>query len=349
MIGFVLFLVAAGFVLFVWAPGKHLSLGVHEGSIETAALDQHPPTGTASQAGSIRLRVMTWNIAYGYGLGSEGDERYQPYSKEKIRETLSRIAKLIEDVKPDVVHLQEVDFHSARSGFIDEARFLAENTGLKFFAPVVAWNANYIPFPYFPFKRHFGKMLSGGAVLSRFPILENRIEIQGKPANNPWWYNLFYLNRYFQKVTIRVGDQKVAMINLHLDAYDSNTRNLQAEELVSTLKSDSNVAWVGGDFNSLPEVARKKSDFPASDARDRYEADRVFSILTKSTFKPSLPDAAYAENEARWFTFPSDAPNRLLDHLWLKAGVKSSGFRRVDEAKQVSDHLPIVVDVDLPQ
>lgn len=345
IVGFLIFALATA--LFGWAPGRTLPVGRTDAPIEMAPLSQEKPKSASGRP----LRVLTWNIAYGYGLGSEGDERYVPYSAEKIRATLERMAGLIRELDPDIVQLQEVDFDSARSRFIDEAFFLAENTELKFFSKAIAWRANYVPFPYLPFSRHFGRMLSGGAVLSRYPIRGAEVEILPKPAGNPWWYNLFYLNRYFQRIEVDVGGRSIAFFNLHLDAYDSATRNEQAKMLVERAVSDRVVSdrktyWLAGDFNSPPELAKKKSGF-SGDSQDRYELDRVHSILSGSGLQSGLNSAEYLAGEANWATFPSDAPDRMLDHVYVTPNARVSAFRRVDEAKTLSDHLPLLVDIEL--
>jgi endonuclease/exonuclease/phosphatase family metal-dependent hydrolase len=65
------------------------------------------------------LRVMTFNIHAGHG-------------------NLARVAAVIRGASPDLVALQEVDVHwDARSGFVDQARALAEATGMDVrFAPI---------------------------------------------------------------------------------------------------------------------------------------------------------------------------------------------------------------------
>jgi endonuclease/exonuclease/phosphatase family metal-dependent hydrolase len=56
-----------------------------------------------------RLRIVTYNIAHGRGL--------QPIqgltTRRKIRSNLLRIAKLLNELKPDVVALQEIDEDSS--------------------------------------------------------------------------------------------------------------------------------------------------------------------------------------------------------------------------------------------
>lgn len=62
------------------------------------------------------IKVMTWNIHHGQGMDGKID--------------LQRIAEVIRKVKPDIAVLQEVDVNVTRSGGVDQAKVLAEATGL---------------------------------------------------------------------------------------------------------------------------------------------------------------------------------------------------------------------------
>ena len=52
-------------------------------------------------------------------------------------------------------------------------------------AYAVNWDKRYVPFPYWPPVVHFGEMLSGQGVLSKFPILMNKKIVLQKPEENP--------------------------------------------------------------------------------------------------------------------------------------------------------------------
>ncbi|MCG8511355.1 MAG: endonuclease/exonuclease/phosphatase family protein [Rhodospirillales bacterium] len=77
---------------------------------------QQPPKAP-SPAKPLTLRVLTYNIHHGRGMDNRID--------------LPRIAKVIKDLKPDVVLLQEVDKKTQRSGGVDQAAKLGELTGMK--------------------------------------------------------------------------------------------------------------------------------------------------------------------------------------------------------------------------
>ena len=69
-----------------------------------------------AQSNDVPLRIMTYNIPHGAGMDDVLD--------------LSRQAKVIKDIDPDVVGLQEVDSVVEPSGNLDQATWLADSLGM---------------------------------------------------------------------------------------------------------------------------------------------------------------------------------------------------------------------------
>lgn len=330
LLGFLGFFV----VLFLWASFPwDLNPRQTEDLIDTS-----PATGSELERPTT-LKILSWNIAYAYGMDSDGTAGYQPMSEEKFRANLGFIAETIQRAEADVVLLQEIDFDASRSRHLDQLRLLAEKSGLRHWARAESWRTNYVAFPSWPPARHFGSMSSGGAVLSRWPIKKNSVDLLSKPAANAWWYNLFYLHRYFQTVDILVGGRTLRFINLHLEAFDQPTRTQQARFLLGRVK-ELNPDFVGGDFNMLPDGAMKRSAF--SDPTTSYENDPTFSVVTKLGYKEVVDLGSYLRQEDLWFTFPSVRPDRRLDYLFYRPDwtlIKSEVFAGLHP--EVSDHLPV--------
>ena len=95
----------------------------------------------ADGADQPTLRVLTYNIHHGQGTDGKFD--------------YARIAKIIKDLKPDIVALQEVDHNTNRASGVDQAKRLGELTGLKH---------------AFGTAMHFSGGQYGEAILSRFPL-----------------------------------------------------------------------------------------------------------------------------------------------------------------------------------
>ena len=319
-------------ILFLWAsyPWKLTSYDFQ---------DEIKNTGALSDIKGSTLNVMTWNISYAYGLGSEGTAGYSPQSSSHHEKNLLGIAETIKRKQSDIVFLQEVDFYSARSHYQDQISFLCANTQLKNSARALSWQANYVPHPLEDFSSHFGKVYSGGAVISRWPIVENRVYLLEKPKSKAWWYNLFYLYRYVQVVTIDVLGKKIKVANLHLEAFDSQNKNEQALFLLQLMKSEK-VDILAGDFNTLPLGALKRSGF--SNPLDDYDYDKTPEILKALPLKEIVDPTTYQMDENIWFTFPSDKPDRRLDYIYYAESWNLLNKEVTYPSRsEISDHLPV--------
>lgn len=330
-VGITLFLVLCiliGWMAWPWSlsgRSSEVSVTVVEPKVEVEYLEEEPSV----------VKILTWNLGFLYGKGSEGPG-YEPRTKEFFEERLQGLVNKIREWSPDIICFQEIDFDSERSGNINQAEYVAIHAGYPYVAQGVSWEANYIPFPYWPLSRNFGRMYSGGAILSRLPISSHSLEILAKPKSNPWWYNLFYLHRYFQTVTIDAGSRKLRVVNLHLEAFDKETRASEVKLLTQRLQ-EQKIDLIAGDFNMVPDSSAKKRKFSGSE--DDYEGDRSFSLMKSSGFSEVVPEEIFGKDETRYFTFPSWAPDRRLDYIFFRTGLKMMKAEVLPSA--LSDHLPL--------
>lgn len=172
------------------------------------------------KAQEANINVLSYNIHHAN----------PPSSKDKI--DIPAIAKVISDVKPDVVALQEVDVHTDRSGKdLHEAEELARLSGMKsFFAKGI----------------DYGGGEYGIAILSRYPILETKryplttvAGTNGEP-------------RVLATALLELpGGRKVLMACTHLDAQRGDTnRSVQIKELTEILSKQPYPVIVAGDLNA---------------------------------------------------------------------------------------------------
>jgi endonuclease/exonuclease/phosphatase family metal-dependent hydrolase len=327
-----LFLVLCGLVL--WMAGGVQTPRTFEGPILQRGEAQTSTTST--------LSVVVWNIAWAYGRGSEGSGSAKP--PEHFSRSLEEISDVIGRLEPDLVLLQEVDFDAGRSHHMDQAEAIAKRTGLPYVAPAVSWIANYVPFPYWPPSDHFGRMKSGGAVLSRLPLEANEIRLLQKPSKNPFHYNLFYLFRYVQRVKVRWQGAPLIVFNAHLEAFDRDNRMLQAGQWREWLDQEAgDMTLVGGDFNTVPPESPHRSGF-ADEPETSFESDRTLALLRDGRgLRDAFATAAFLADPDAYYTFPADAPNRKLDHFLVTEDWQVVEARVVREAGAVSDHLPLFI------
>lgn len=221
-----------------------------------------------------------------------------------------RIARVIERENADIVALQEVDTGQTRSSGEDQTASIARYlTMYHHFHPAIAVDqAGY-----------------GDAVLTRFPLRVEyaaalpyrRSRLIDEPRGALW-------------ISVDIGGkQRVQVFNTHFGLW-RRERNLQAEALMSEI-------WLNhpachgpvilcGDFNSTPRSAvcrRFRTQF--IDARDQRGKPRITSPL----FLPF--------------------PFQRLDHIFVSHHfrVEHTAIPLTHLARMASDHLPLVVDLQL--
>jgi len=311
------------------------------GRAEVYDLDRSTPEATHS------IRVMTWNIGFGGGLKGGPTDRHPG---AEVRQNLGSIASAIKSARSDVVLLQEVDRPSSRTGGIDQLEFLMKQTGLTHACFVATWKNNYVPFPYLPISGHIGPVVSGQAVLSRFPIVECRRVGLPQPQSNKWWYNRFYLHRAVQHVILKVGsvaseDGTIDVMNVHLEAFSNDNRRQQAAILVDYVRGHaaSRPLVLGGDFNSIPPFSVKTKGFVDEDID--FSGDVTIEQIQRI---PGLSEVIIDETPGLpptvFFTYPAQSPSRRLDYVFHR-GFTGSILTRVPRSATFSDHLPVITEL----
>ncbi len=310
-----------------WAQHNSLAIG------EFQAEKGQNETLLERELGAIQeVRVMSWNLAFVHGVGSEG-VNYIPKEKKEYEEKLEKMARVISENKVDILLLQEVDWESQRSHYIDQVRELGIKANLPFYSKALSWELNYLAFPYWPISHHFGRIKSGGAILSRFPIKESSYKLFSKPKRLPWWYQPFYLYRYVQMAEIEINEKNFLVFNHHLEAFDKENRQENAKESIGFMRNfisqtDAQVLVYGGDFNAIESEAPKVQG---------YEDDKTIEFMNfLESFSSSLTGTS--------FTYSSHDLDRKLDYLFVKKENLISS-RVVSEAQELSDHLPILVKI----
>ncbi len=169
------------------------------------------------------LRVLCYNIHH-----------CNPPSKAGVID-VDAIAKVINDAKPDVVALQEVDVHTGRSGSgLHQAEELGRKTGMQaYFAKAI---------------NHDGGEY-GVAILSKLPMEATmKFELPTAEGTNGE-------PRILATAVITLpGNEKIRFACTHLDAQKNNTnRMLQIVKINEILKDETLPVIIAGDFNATPE------------------------------------------------------------------------------------------------
>ncbi|HKO90105.1 MAG TPA: endonuclease/exonuclease/phosphatase family protein [Polyangiaceae bacterium] len=246
-----------------------------------------------------RLRVMTYNT-HG-GIGADGQCRPE------------RIAQVIGRYSPDVVALQEIDVGCGGSGRLDQARNIADLTGMS---------------AHFTGARDKDGGRYGNAILTHHPY-----ELQAEGI-----------------LPVRRGEVRAAQClrlafdHGHLDVINTHLSLHFFERLAQyrALFSDDPRAPLGqqpAPFPALQGALNRTilcGDFNAGALSPLY-----FSLRRR------LTDAQRARGQRARATWPAHFPLLRLDHIWVGKDlhVENVIVPRDAATRAASDHLPIVVDL----
>jgi endonuclease/exonuclease/phosphatase family metal-dependent hydrolase len=282
------------------------------------------------------VRVMTYNIGYCSGMANNLPVRKNQYFFSRNMKTF---LEYLQKNPMDILAFQEIDFNSHRSYFVDQLDTVSRTLEFPNATRVVNWDKRYVPFPYWPPSVHFGSMLSGQGIVSRYEVLSNRREQLKEPEGMFFLKKRFYLHRLAQVVELELGERSLVVVNVHLEAFHLETRRSQARQVLELCREygEETPMLVLGDFNCVPPDAPKKSGFKDEPDIDYTDDDTILLFLQQHGLKPALVGIP---------TFPSDKPDRQLDYIfytprWI---VPNSAYTVPLDS---SDHLPLVMEFTL--
>jgi endonuclease/exonuclease/phosphatase family metal-dependent hydrolase len=313
-----LFFVIVGF--YFWASSPNLSLADYNVSGQYE-MDASPP-----EIDSV-FSVLTYNIGYLSGMTNN-----LPVEKPKalFQQNLNKVIYELKKVNADILAFQEIDYDSNRSYHVDQ-QFELSKLGYPYYGKSINWDKKYVPYPYYPFSMHFGRILSGQSILSKFPILETeRIELT-RNENNFFYYDSFYLDRLAQVSKIKILNQTLVLINVHLEAFDKATRMLQMRQVKNTyIKYYRKFPTILlGDFNS-----------------DVHFTDAGIEMLLKI----SDTGCAAFDRDKPQNTFSSEEPTERLDYIFYnKEFIQEIDAKVLEEFDMSSDHLPLFMKFKFKQ
>lgn len=323
-------------------------------------------SGVVSDADT--LVFMTWNIRFGAGrirwFGDCCGDRVI-LTENEVYENLERLTQKIDEIKPDIIFLQEVDVESKRTGYIDQVQWLLDHTYFNYGAYASMWQAQVVP------SDGLGRVNTGNAILSRWKIIDaERIQLPLREDQDALT-QYFYLRRNILKTEIEVpGLSEFYAINIHMSAFcTDDTKQRQIVRLLDELDNLKDAAFVlGGDFNLIPPGS-DSVDFCDEDrcpgesfhgANDdpyhkegSYFGDEVTLMQTLyDEYKPALPLSRYQNNQDKYFTHSTDEAglwDRKLDYLFSNYEWVDNSDSTHQEARSLSDHAPVTAKWRIPK
>ena len=341
-------LLALSFLLARYTEGFQLESGFGRAGIEarcarsgadwTSSALPAPPQATRITA--PELRAVVYNLHS--GLGS----RWRLYaSRSEVERNLRAIAGRIAAAGPiDVIALNEVDFGSRRSGWLDQAEFLAaelnRRTGdIYSVRRAETWRRDWPGL----------EVRFGNAALVRHPVLASEACILGRSCGEiPAVFQSAALAgglpgrlldepRGLLRVSIDFHGQPVEVLVTHLEAFWPARREAQAALLLERhLRSAAGTTLLLGDMNAVPTAMTRQ--------RPHFAADRTHDVLAGGALLDARVVAAARLGEldlARWATFPAEHPLWPLDGAFATPDLTPVEVSTLGEAE--SDHRGLLV------
>ena len=221
-------------------------------------------------------------------------------------DNLQAVADLVKTTHADLVLLQEVDRGTTRSGRVDQIDRLA---GLARYAHAFA-----------PSLVSFQGGQYGIAALARefvgyhatVPLAVTPVQIRSGGSREPRVALLAY-------ATVRGTSWR--LVNTHVDPADAAARAQELRQVAAVAReqqASGRPLVVGGDLNATPD-------------------DPGLVALRDA----GLRDAWVECGRGDGFTFPSDAPVKRIDYLWLAGSLQCASAAVLETT--ISDHRPLLV------
>lgn len=240
-------------------------------------------------------RLLTYNVHRCVGVDRRLD--------------VGRIAAVIAEHEPDIVCLQELDVGRARTGYVDQARSIADKLAMTYhFHPAMKVEAE----------------LYGDAILTHLPERLVRSGglpgVRGVPGLEP---------RGALWTAVEIEGTTLNVLNTHLGLVPREQR-LQA------------AALAGDQWLSHPDCVGPTlltGDFNATSITRPYQtlARKLTDCQRALGLKPTVK------------TFPSSFPAIRIDHCFVSPEIVVTGVKAPFSplARMASDHLPLVVDFEI--
>lgn len=307
-----------------------------------------------------RLKALTYNVqfmagknyVFFYDLPHDAGPDERPAAVD-IEQTLREVARLIRAEDPDVVLLQEVDDGSTRTDAEDQlARLLTLlPPAYRCHTAAFYWKAAFVPHPRI--RGAIGQKL---AIISKYRIEEaTRYSLPQTPADP--LTRQFSPKQAILEARLPVeNDQDFMLLTTHLEVANRGAEIMQnqvaaVDQRLAALDQEGYVWLIGGDFNLLPPGQFEQ--LQASQQGDYRSETELKPLFERYQVIPGLEEVK-GEQASQWYTrFVNDPsvgkPDRTLDYFFFAEGLTLvEGYVRQHDTLNVSDHLPVIAEFELP-
>ncbi len=311
------------------------------------------------------ILVMTWNIRFGCGVdilwfGDACGDRTVLHKKE-VENNLDGVISRINQIRPDILLLQEVDIYSKRSAYIDQMKYIMDRTYFGFGYYGTNWKSQFIP------SDGIGRLDEGNAILSVWPLTEGTLYPLPLRTDVDALTRFFYVRESVLSGLASMPDgKKFYVINTHLSAYSTDdTKYRQLQRYISvcdSLSSTGTPLITGGDYNLIPpnsditdyclidacpgEHFHNQGDDPFHKEGSYFTPEIKWLNSMYDKYESSLPLDLYKINQQKYYSHSSDPNinwNRSLDYLFSNRSFVKNTHRVYQELRKESDHAAVTV------
>ncbi|MBE7644687.1 endonuclease/exonuclease/phosphatase [Tenacibaculum finnmarkense genomovar ulcerans] len=307
-------LIVAFFLFFYWASSPTINKEEYAKLIRL----ENNNVNTNQNNDSIHS-IITYNVGYLSGMTNN-----LPVAKSKklFDDNFNKVKTELQKITPDIIAFQEIDYKASRSYKVNqEAEFM--KLGYKYAARGVNWDETYVPFPYWPPSMHFGQIVSGQSILSKYELKNYERIVLARVPDSPFYRDALYLDRLLQVVKVLINGKEVVVLNVHLEAFDTKTRIAQFEQVLAVFNSykDKYPTILLGDFNSK--------------ARDNT------AIIQQLITMKRIGNAAFTANNPENTFDTKDLYERIDYIFYTEKTIEYISGKVLNSFGQASDHLPI--------
>ncbi|MEO8784892.1 MAG: endonuclease/exonuclease/phosphatase family protein [Candidatus Saccharimonadales bacterium] len=236
-----------------------------------------------------------------------------------IFEKKENLLKLIKDLSPDVVCMQELTIGSSFQDGVNVVEYLAKELGYNQFHKAIP---NLAP------SEGVGDLANG--IMTKLPIVSTDWKWIQQPQYGGSAYDDQY--RLYVEATVSAGSKKLTFGTAHVsytDRFiDTPQRRLEADSLLEIAASKNSNYMLTGDFNSLPD-----SYLVSSMQKKLIHAGPDFDVKTWTT-KPFSYNG-FEETKLNW----------RLDYAFATKNIQVLSAEAIHT--EYSDHLPILIKLNL--
>ena len=351
------FLIGLAVLLLVLGVGGFLlirTMNYFPGPKEPAELQTDTKKATTLSIKKGKLRILCWNIQYSgsrnYHFFYDGGKAVH-VAKKDVEATIDSINGVVKKYNPDIILWQEIDRDSARTHRIDQLkRFLKAN-------PYPSWAAApyhksaYVPHPS---HKHMKRVNMQLAVFSRYTI--KRATRHALPQlNESFLRKAFNLKRAVLEVEIPLKEGgSLILFDTHLSAFSFNDGTMVRQikkiaELTQAAEKSGSPWLIAGDFNLLPPGFDRQKLGKQEAAYYPDAKDNPIATLFK-TWTPGIAPADYNKSPETYNTYlPPKAKkaDRWIDHVFVGTKTKVVKYEVLSQYGPISDHLPILIEIEI--